>query len=73
MKRYLEDLQVKMEDLGVFEKEEVDELLMLENLRLAQMLVIAAKDICRIDGSDVNDYLHDLSTRDYFEEMKGEQ
>lgn len=51
----------------------MDELLYLENLRLKQMLEIAAKDICSLDGSDVNDYLHDLGTRDYYEEMKGEK
>lgn len=48
----------------------MDELLYLENLRLKQMLEIAAKDICSLDGSDVNDYLHDLGTRDYYEEME---
>lgn len=50
----------------------MDEILLLENLRLKQMLEIAAKDINELDGSNVNDYLHDLGTRDYFEEMKGE-
>lgn len=48
----------------------MDELLYLENLRLKQMLEIAAKDISELDGSNVNDYLHDLGTRDYFEEME---
>ena len=50
----------------------MDEILYLENLRLRQMLEIAAKDIEELDGSNRNDYLHDLGTRDYFEEMKGE-
>lgn len=47
----------------------MDELLKLEILRLKQMLEIAAKDISELDGSDPKDYLHDLGTRDYFEEI----
>ena len=47
--------------------------LMLEIERLRQMLEIAAKDIQELDNSNYEDYLHDLSTRDYFEEIqKGE-
>ena len=47
----------------------MDDLLQLEILRLRQMLEIAAKDISELDGSNVNDYLHDLSIRDYYEEI----
>ena len=46
-----------------------DDLLQLEILRLRQMLEIAAKDIYELDGSNPNDYLHDLSTRDYYDEI----
>lgn len=42
------------------------ELFYLEILRLRQMLEIAAQDICPEDPSG---YLHDLSTRDYYEEV----
>lgn len=47
----------------------MDDLLYIEILRLRQMLELAAKDISRLDGSNPNDYLHDLSTRDYYEEV----
>lgn len=47
----------------------MDEILLLEIERLKQMLFIAAKDISNLDGSNKFDYLHDLSTRDYFEEV----
>ena len=47
----------------------MEELLYLEILRLKQMLEIAAKDISELDGSDPSAYLHDLSTRDYYEEI----
>ena len=47
-----------------------DDLLHLEILRLRQMLEIAAQDIHDLDGSNQAEYLHDLSTRDYYEEMK---
>jgi len=43
------------------------ELLYIEIERLRQMLEIAAKDIC---PEDPGGYLHDLSTRDYYEEIK---
>lgn len=46
------------------------ELLLLEIERLRQMLFIAAKDINELDGSNINDYLHDLSTRCYYEQRK---
>lgn len=46
-----------------------DDLLQLEILRLRQMLEIAAKDIYELDGSDPSDYLHDLNTRDYYDEI----
>ena len=42
------------------------ELLYIEIERLRQMLEIAAKDIC---PEDPGGYLHDLSTRDYYEEI----
>ena len=45
-----------------------DELLLLEIERLRQMLIIASKDISKAYGCEPSDYLHDLSTRDYFEE-----
>lgn len=45
------------------------ELLLYEIERQRQMLLMAAKDISELDGSDPNDYLHDLGTRDYFEEF----
>lgn len=44
----------------------MDELLLLEIERLRQMLEIAAKDL---HPEDPGGYLHDLSTRDYYEEM----
>lgn len=47
-----------------------DELLIQENESLRQQLQIAAKDIARLDGCNASDYLHDLSTRDYFEEIE---
>ena len=46
----------------------MDDILLLEILRLRQMLEIAALDIAALDGSDPAEYLHDLSTRDYYEE-----
>lgn len=46
----------------------MDELLLLENLRLKQMLEIAAIDISKLINCNFGDYLHDLSTRDYYEE-----
>ena len=47
-----------------------DELLLLELEHLRQMLVIASLDISKLDNCKPSDYLHDLSTRDYFEEIK---
>lgn len=47
-----------------------DELLLLEIERQRQMLEIASKDISRLIKCKPSDYLHDLSTRDYYQEMK---
>lgn len=49
-----------------------DELLLLELERLRQMLEIASLDISKLIKCEPNDYLHDLSTRDYYEEIKEE-
>ena len=50
-----------------------DELLLLEQERLRQMLEIAAQDIAKAYNCKAEDYLHDLSTRDYYEEMEIEK
>ncbi len=50
-----------------------DELLLLEQERLRQMLLIAAQDIAKAYNCKAKDYLHDLSTRDYYEEMEIEK
>ena len=47
-----------------------DELILLEKERLRQMLWIAAYDIW---PENPGDYLHDLSTRDYYEEIANYQ
>ena len=47
-----------------------DELLLIEIERLHQMLVIASVDISKFIKCKPSDYLHDLGTRDFFEEMK---
>lgn len=47
-----------------------DELLLLELEHLRQMLEIASVDISKLIKCEPNDYLHDLSTRDYYEEIK---
>lgn len=47
----------------------MDELLMLEVLQLKQQLIIASKDFEKLTGQKASDYLHDLSTRDYYEEI----
>lgn len=47
-----------------------DELLLLEIEHLRQMLMIASIDISKLYNFNPCDYLHDLSTRDYFEEIK---
>ena len=47
----------------------MDELLLLEILNLKQQLEIASMDIERITGDKAEDYLHDLSTRDYYDEI----
>lgn len=47
-----------------------DELLLLEQERLRQMLLIAAQDIAKAYNCKAEYYLHDLSTRDYYEEME---
>lgn len=49
-----------------------DELLLLELEHLRQMLEIASLDISKLIKCEPNDYLHDLSTRDYYEEIKEE-
>lgn len=45
-----------------------DDLLLLELERLRQMLVIASIDISKLINCRPGDYLHDLGTRDYYEE-----
>ena len=47
-----------------------DELLLIEIERLRQMLEIASVDISKFIGCKPSDYLHDLGTRDFFEEIK---
>ena len=47
-----------------------DELLRLELERLRQMLEIASLDMSKLIKCKPSDYLHDLSTRDYYEEIK---
>lgn len=47
-----------------------DELLLIEIERLRQMLEIASVDISRLINCKPSDYLHDLGTRDYYEEIK---
>ena len=47
-----------------------DELLLLELEHLRQMLVIASIDISKLIKCKPGDYLHDLGTRDYYQEMK---
>lgn len=47
-----------------------DELLLLEIERLRQMLVTASIDISKFIKCKPGDYLHDLGTRDYYEEIK---
>ena len=47
-----------------------DELLLLELERLRQMLVIASIDMSKFIDCKPGDYLHDLGTRDYYEEIK---
>jgi len=46
---------------------------LLEIERLRQMLEIASLDIQKLDGSNPSEYLHDLATRDYFEELKDKE
>ena len=47
-----------------------DELLLLEIERYRQMLEIASVDISKFIKCKPSDYLHDLATRDYYEEIK---
>ena len=47
-----------------------DELLLIEIERLRQMLEIASADISKFINCKPSDYLHDLGTRDYYEEIK---
>lgn len=47
-----------------------DELLLLELEHLRQMLEIASLDMSKLIKCKPGDYLHDLSTRDYYEEIK---
>lgn len=49
-----------------------DELLLLEIEHLRQMLVIASIDMSKFIDCKPSDYLHDLGTRDYYEEIKNE-
>lgn len=47
-----------------------DELLLLELEHLRQMLEIASLDMSKLINCKPSDYLHDLGTRDYYEEIK---
>ena len=47
-----------------------DELLLLELENLREMLEIASLDMSRLIKCKPGDYLHGLSTRDYYEEIK---
>lgn len=47
-----------------------DELLLLELEHLRQMLEIASLDMSKLIKCKPGDYLHDLSTRDYYKEIK---
>jgi hypothetical protein len=47
-----------------------DETLLLEIERQRQMLEIASLDISRLIKCKPSDYLHDLSTRDYYQEIE---
>lgn len=47
-----------------------DELLLIEMEHLRQMLVIASIDVSNFINCKPSDYLHDLSTRDYYGEIK---
>ena len=47
-----------------------DELLLIEIEHLRQMLVIASIDVSNFINCKPSDYLHDLGTRDYYEEIK---
>lgn len=51
-------------------KGEKDELALLEIERLRQMLEMASIDISKLIKCKPDEYLHDLSTRDYYEEVK---
>lgn len=48
----------------------MDETLLLEIERLRQMLQVAAIDVSKAYNCKPNDYLHDLGTRDYYEEIE---
>ena len=50
----------------------MDEILLEELERLRQMLAISAVDVSKVYKCNPSDYLHDLSTRDYFEEVNNE-
>lgn len=50
-----------------------DELLLEEIERLRQELKIASIDVAKAYKINAQDYLHDLSTRDYYEEIAGAQ
>lgn len=46
-----------------------DDVLISEELeRTKEMLIIACQDVCRLDGSNFEDYMHDLGCRDIYEE-----
>lgn len=55
-----------------WEKGEKDELVLLEMERLRQMLKMASVDISKLMKCKPDEYLHDLGTRDYYEEVKDE-
>ena len=50
----------------------MDEILLEELEHLRQMLAISAIDVSKAYKCNPSDYLHDLSTRDYFEEVNDE-
>ena len=56
--------------MGDKRKKMSDELLLTEIERLRQMLVIASIDVSKFINCKPSDYLHDLGTRDYYEEIK---
>lgn len=55
---------------NIVEETKMDDVVLLELERLRQQLVIASIDVSKAYGCNPNDYLHDLSTRDYYEEIE---